>query len=529
MLEATLVILNANVITLDRKQPRAKAIAVQNGMIIGVGSDEKIRHHVGKETKVIDARNKTVVPGLVDCHVHMTDFGFSLQNLDLRDVKSIKELQQKLCEYARENPRRAWILKGRWDQERLVEKRYPTCRDLDAAVPDRPVFLVRVCGHMAVANSKALQHAGITRNTTVEGGKIDIDKKSGEPSGIVRESALNLIHRAIPKPSLEQLEEACILACEKAVEAGLTGVHWLVGSADEVRVLQKLCSEGKLLLRVYLGMPVELMDDLVNLGLVTGFGNDMLKIGFVKVFADGSLGAHTAALKEPYSDRPETRGMMLHSQNKLDQIILKAHKTKLQLGVHAIGDRAVENVLKAFKKALKRTPRENHRHRIEHCSVLNPKLIASMKRLGIVASVQPHFVVSDFWTVDRVGKERLRWVYPLKTLIDKGLHVVSGSDCPVEKINPLLGVWAAVTRKDFSEESLTAEEALKTYTSDAAYASFDEERKGTIELGKFADLTILSDDLFGLQPDAIREVAIAMTVVDGKVVYSGKSSQKYRD
>jgi predicted amidohydrolase YtcJ len=529
MLEAALAVLNANVITLVRKQPRAKAIAVQNGTIIAVGSNEKIREHIGKRTKVIDAKNKTVVPGFVDCHVHMTDFGFSLQSLDLRDAKSIKELQQRLREYARKNPERTWILKGRWDQEKFVEKRYPTCRDLDAAVPDKPVFLVRVCGHVAVANSKALQHAGITRHTAVEGGKVDLDDKTGQPTGIVRENALELIHRALPKPSLEQLEEACVFACEKAVEAGLTCVHWLVGSADEVRVLQKLSSEGRLPLRVYLGVPVELLDDLANLGLVTGFGNDTLKIGFVKIFADGSLGAHTAALKEPYSDMPETRGMMLYPQKKLDQIILKAHEAGLQLGVHAIGDRAVDSVLKAFEKALKKAPRENHRHRIEHSSVLNPKLIASMKRLGILASVQPHFVVSDFWTLDRVGKKRARWTYPFKTLIDKGLLVVSGSDCPVEKIEPLLGVWAAVVRKDFPEESLTAEEALKTYTSNAAYASFDEESKGTIELGKFADFTVLSDDLLRLQLDAIRGVAVEMTIVAGKVVYSGKNFQKYRD
>jgi predicted amidohydrolase YtcJ len=528
MSEATLAILNANVITLNAKQPRAEAIAAQHGKITAVGTNKKIHKYIGKKTKIIDANGKTVVPGFVDCHVHMTEFGFSLQSLDLKEVKSIKELQQKLRDYAKKNPGRTWILSGRWDHEKFAEKRYPTRQDLDAAVPNKPVFLVRVCGHVAVANSEALRRAGITRNTTVE----SIDKgwdKNGPPSGIVRENAMQLVEKAIPKPRQKELEEACVLACEKAVEAGLTGVHWILRSADEFRILQRLASEGRLPLRVYLGMTVKLLDHLTELGLITGFGNDKLKIGFVKIFADGSLGAHTAALKDPYSDKPETCGTMVCSQKDLDETIMKAHQAGLQVGVHAIGDRAVESVLKALEKALKKAPRKNHRHRIEHCSVLNPGLIRTMKRLNIVASVQPPFVVSDFWALDRIGKKRVRWIYPFKTLIDEGLLVVSGSDCPVERIDPLLGICAAVNREGSAEQSLTTEEALKTYTLNAAYASFDEEHKGTIQPGKFADFTFLSDDLLGLQPDAIPGLAVEMTVVGGRVVCSRRNLQEHRD
>ena len=520
MLEATLAIIDANVITLNPKQPRAEAIAIQNGKIIAVCFNEEIRKYVSNKTRVIDVENRTVVPGFVDCHVHMTGFGRFLQTLDLRNVESIKEIQRKLREYAQKNPEKGWILGGRWDQERFAEKRYPTRRDLDAAVADKPVFLIRVCGHMGVINSRALQLAGITRETTVDGGRIDLDEATGEPNGILRENALELVWKAIPKPGSRELEEACVLACEKAVEAGLTCVHWIVGSAEEIRIIQKLCLEGKLPLRVYLGISVDLLDELVNLGLLTGFGNDMVKIGFVKIFADGSLGARTAALKEPYSDRPATRGMMLYAQRKLNRLVLKAHRAGLQLAVHAIGDRAIEAVLRAFRKALKEHPRKNHRHRVEHCSVLNPRLIRRMKRLGLIASVQPHFVISDFWVVDRVGKDRARWVYPFKTLMQEGLIVASGSDCPVETINPLLGFWAAVARKSFAEESLTVEEALKTYTLNATYASFDEDKKGVIKAGKFADLTILSDDLVEIPPDKIRDVAVEMVLVDGKIVYA---------
>jgi hypothetical protein len=254
----------------------------------------------------------------------------------------------------------------------------------------------------------------------------------------------------------------------------------------------------------------------------------MIKVSFVKILADGSLGGHTAALKEPYSDKPETHGIKLYTQRRLNRLILDAHKAGLQIAVHAIGDEAMEAVLKAYERALKKHPSKNHRHRIEHCSVLNPKLIRRMKRLNLIASIQPHFVVSDFWIVDRVGKKRARWVYPFRTLMREGVMAVSGSDCPVEPIDPILGIWAAVSRKSFSEEGVTAEEALKTYTLNAAYASFDENKRGTIEAGKAADLTVLSNDALSVPSDDIRKIRVEMTIVDGKVVYARKPLKKAR-
>ncbi len=519
MPEATIIILNAHAITLNPKQPTAEAIAICNKKITAIGSNKEIRKSTGKETRIINAEGKTVVPGLVDCHVHMTGFGHLLQTLELRSVTSLKELQQKLRKHAKEANKKSWILGGRWDQELFSEKRYPTRWDLDAAVPDKPVFLTRVCGHVGVANSKALQMAGITYKTVVEGGKIDLEEATRKPNGILRENALELVWKAIPKQTAQEIEQTCLLACEKAAENGLTCVHWILGSADEMRAIQKIYSMDKLPVRVYLGIPVETLDELVNLGLLTGFGDDMVKIGFVKILADGSLGGHTAALKEPYSDHPETDGMILYTQEELDKLVLKAHKAGLQLAIHAIGDRTMEAVLKAYEKALKEHPKQNHRHRIEHCSVLNLKLVRRIKSLGIIASVQPHFVVSDFWITARVGKTRVRWTYPFKTLIREGIIVASGSDCPVESINPILGIWASVTRKTSSEERLTAEEALKTYTVNAAYASFDENKKGTIEVGKLADLTILSDDLLTGPPQNIRNITIEMTIVNGRIVY----------
>ena len=522
MQDATLAVLNAKVHTLNSKQPTAEAIAIQNKRIIAVGTNTDINKYISNRTKLVDAKGKMVIPGLVDCHVHMTGFGQTLEKLDLRNTASIKEIQRKLKNYAEKNPKATWILGEGWDQDRLAEKRYPNRWDIDAAVADKPVFLFRVCGHIGVANTKALELAGITNKKGAEATNADSEETSRQPDGILRENALQIVRNAIPKLDKKNLEKACLTACKMAIKEGLACVHWILRSPEETRILQKLHSEGKLPLRIYLGIPVELLDKLVDLGLTTGFGNDMIKIGFIKILADGSLGGHTAALKKAYHDKPTTYGIMLYAQEKLNMLVSKAHRAGLQLAVHAIGDRAAEAVLDAFEKALTEEPRENHRHRIEHCSVVNPEIIMRMKLLGLIASVQPHFVVSDWWMVDRVGKERVRWVYPFKSFINQGLTVVSGSDCPVDPISPVLGIWATVTRRDFAGERLSVEEALKTYTLNAAYASFDENKKGMIEPGKLADITILSADLFEVPPDEIRNVRAEMTIVDGKIVYATK-------
>ncbi len=520
MSDESLAIVNANVVTMNPKHRKAEAILVIEGKIVTVGLNSKIRSKADRGIRIFDANGRTVIPGFVDCHVHMASFGQSLQQVDLRDAESIGEFKREIRAYADNHPDEKWVLGGRWDQERLVERRYPTRWDLDEVVSDRPVYLMRVCGHVGVVNSKTLQLTGITKDTVVDGGSVDLDKTTGKPNGILRENALELVWRIMPKRRSKELEEACFAACQKAVESGLTCVHWLVTSVDEIRILQKLNAEGRLPLRVCLGIAVELADHLIGLGLLSGFGNDTLKISFVKILADGSLGGRTAALVEPYSDKPDTKGMMLYTQRRLNSLISKVHRAGLQLAVHAIGDRAIENVLKAYEKALREYPRKNHRHRIEHCSILNPKLIKRMKRLDLIASVQPHFVVSDFWSEDRVGKARNRWAFPFKTLKKEGIVVVSGSDCPVENISPILGLWAAVARKSHSEEALTVEDALGTYTQNAAYASFDECRRGTIEAGKLADFTILSDNPFSVAPEDIKKISVAMAIVGGRIVYS---------
>jgi len=520
-MQADLVLIGGNIITMDPSRPQAQAVAIRNKTIVKAGTNREIEPLVRESTKVIDLEGKTVLPGFTDAHIHMAGFGKSLTQINLRNVRSIKKMQEKLKERLEDAKQGEWILGRGWDQDRFEEKRYPTRWDLDRASPNNPVVFTRVCGHLCVVNSKALEQARITARTTPSlGGRIDKDPETGDPTGILRENAMDLVHKAVPEPSEHQLLEACSLACQRASEAGLTSVHWIIHSSAEIRVIQKLHAQNRLPLRAYMLLPAELLDHLIRLGLSTGFGDDMVKIGGVKVFADGSLGARTAALHEPYSDDPSTRGMTLHSEEKLEELIMKTHEAGLQLAVHAIGDRAIDIVLTALEKALKRKPGKDHRHRIEHASVLNEKLVGHIKGLGVIASVQPHFVVSDFWVPDRLGLERARWTYPFKTLIQKGVPIIGGSDCPVEPISPLLGIWAAASRESFPEERITVDEALRMYTIGAAFASFEERTKGSIEVDKLADLVVLSHDPRRVPLDEIREIEVEMTLVGGHIVYA---------
>jgi len=304
------------------------------------------------------------------------------------------------------------------------------------------------------------------------------------------------------------------------VEAGLTGVHWFVYKPVEIRILHRLREQGKLPLRVYIVIPIEFLSCLADAGLSTGFGDHTLRLGCVKVLVDGSLGARTAALNEPYSDEPSAKGVLCCCKKDLYEMIMMAQKLGFQVCVHAIGDRAISTVLNAFGKALKDSNKKRCRHRVEHASVLDRQLVKGLRKLGLIVCVQPHFVISDFWVEARLGADRARWTYPFKTLIESGVLIAGGSDCPVEPISPLLGVYALVARESFPEERVTVEEALRVYTVNAAYASFEESVKGSIETGKLADFTVLSHDPLTVKPKRIKGIEVEMTIVGGKIVYS---------
>ena len=529
MLYATLVLLNGNIHTLCSKKPKAEAIAIFGEKIIHVGKNSEVKNFIGSQTKIIDLDGKTVLPGFTDCHVHLTTFGKKLKELDFRNATSIEEIQEKIKEKAEKTSLGEWIVGYGWDHEKFVEKCLPTRYDLDQATTKHPVVIFRVCGHLCVVNSKALEICGITNRTFHNFGKqIDRKPENGEPTGILFEKALKIIKGALDKPSFEERVNTCLLACRKAVEAGLTSVHWIIESSEELKAIQFLYRKGKLPLRVYILFSEKMLDHILNLGLTSGFGNSMLKIGGLKLFADGSLGARTAALFKPYEDNQENNGMLIYSQTELNELVLKAHKAGLQVAVHAIGDRAVNSVLDAFENALKTDTHTQNRHRIEHASVLNEKLIERIKKLNIIVSAQPHFIVSDFWIKDRLGEERAKWTYPLKSLLEAGIVVCGGSDCPVEPISPLLGIWACTAKFLYSRQRLTVDEAIRLYTVNAAYASNEEKIKGTIEEGKLADLTVLSEDPFKIEPEKIKDIEVAMTIVGGKIVYS-KEKLDYRE
>ena len=515
-MSADLVLTSGKVITMNPSQPYAEAIAIKHDKIVQVGTNEAVKPWIGKNTQVISLKGKPVVPGFIDTHIHVADFGRLLTWIDLNGAASIKEMQERLSRRVAKAPKGKWLLGRGWNQTRFAEKRLPTRFDLDAVSPDNLVIFYHQNGQVCLVNSKALELAGVTQQTAVPaGGSIDRDAK-GELTGVLRDNATNLIWKFIPEPSEEELMEAAGLACEKIVEAGVTSVHWMVLSETELSVIQSLLARNRLPLRVYVIIPLNLLD--------AAAGDSAVKVDGVEISADGYLAAKTAALSQPYLDGSEASGKLLCTQDELNAAAAKILQMNFQLIIHAMGDKAVGAALNAIDQAsMKASSRKNARSRIEQAAVLNKELISRLKKQQVIVSVQPCVVASEFSVysaVEKLGAERARWLFPIKTLLEEGVRVVGGSDCPMEPLNPLLGMQAAVTREVFPEERVTVEEALRMYTVDAAYLSNEENVKGSVETGKLADLAVLSRDPFSVPPSEIASISVEMTIVSGKVVYS---------
>jgi predicted amidohydrolase YtcJ len=523
---ADMVLVNGNIITMNPKQTKAEAVAIKGDRLIAIGGNREILDLADENTRKIDLKGKTVLPGLIDSHVHGLALGKGLSQIDLRHVKSIEEIQEKIRGWAQKTEKGAWIIGRGWDQDKLLENRFPSRSDLDGAAPNHPVIIWRVCGHLGVVNSQAMRLAGIDKNTKPpQGGVIDRDSANGEPNGILRETSLHLVSRVLPKLNEEELMKFCLLACQEMVESGLTTVHWIISrshSTSEMRALQQLDQQGRLPIRIYAILPVEHLDRFLKLSFSES-ASGMLKLRGVKILADGSLGARTAALKEPYTDAPSNNGILLYSRNQLRALVEEIVEESLQLVIHAIGDRTIETVLEVLENTMPDHRKTNQRHRIEHVSVLNPNLLKRMKRIGIIASVQPHFAVSDTWILKRLGKGRARWTYVLRSLFDEGIRVIGGSDAPVEPVSAIYGIHAAVAREAFPEECLTVDEALQIYTRDAAYGSFEENLKGSLEASKLADLIVVSQDPLGVAPELLKEITVETTILGGQVVFSQKA------
>jgi predicted amidohydrolase YtcJ len=509
---ADLVLLEGNVLTMNPNQPSAQAVAVRGNKIVHVGANESVSELIGKGTKVLRLEGKTVVPGFIDTHVHVTDYGRLLTWLNLENASSIKEIQRLLSECVGQTGAGKWILGRGWDENRITENRAPTRFDLDAVSPQNPVVLYHQSGQVCVVNSKALEVAGIGMQADVG---IEKNPETGEPTGVLKDDATNLVWNKIPQPTPDELYDSTFMALEKIVQAGITSIHWVVLSEAELPVIRKLAEQDALPLRVYLIAPANLLD--AALSALKNLNNRFLKLGGAVIFADGYLASRTAALTEPYSDASEEQGKLLCSGKEMRVLAEKIRLAGLQLIIHAVGDRAVAEALSVIEAAGSGFVRP----RLEQAAVLNQQLVQRIKRAEVIVSVQPCVVASEFsvWSAaSRLGEERVKWLFPTRVLGESGVVVAAGSDAPMEPLNPMLGVDAAVKRE--ASQKITVTDALSMYTRAAAYVSGEEAVKGSIEVGKLADLAVLSINPVSVSSEKLGQISVCLTVLEGRIVCS---------
>lgn len=539
--QMSLILTNGKIVTMDPSNPRAEAVAVKNGQFVKVGSNEDVLPFKDENTKVIDLEGKMLVPGFIDSHMHLLYYGNSLQTVDLSGSKSIEEIIQRAKTFIANHPlqENQWVQGGGWNQDYFDIKRFPNRYDLDKISTEYPIAFTRACYHVVIVNSKALELTGITKGTSqVEGGHFDVDE-NGEPLGIFRENARYLIYDKIQEPDLDGVKNMIISGCKNALRQGITSIQTddleALPSKDFEKVLKaytELSEDGQLPIRIYeqcLLPHIDRLQKFLDLGYRTGNGNAFFKIGPLKLLGDGSLGARTAYLCKPYADDPSTCGIPVFTQEELDELVTTAHNSGMQIAIHGIGDKIMYMAFESLEKAQRQNPRKDARHGIVHCQITDEILLDKFKELDAIAYIQPIFIGYDLHIVeDRIGKERTKTSYNWKGLFDRGVHVACGSDCPVEPFDVLPNIYAAVTRKDLSgypengwlpEQKLTVDQALYGFTLGAAYASFEENIKGSIEVGKLADMVVLSDDLYAIDPDKIKDVSVEMTFVGGHLAY----------
>ncbi|MCS6912415.1 MAG: amidohydrolase [Myxococcales bacterium] len=543
---ADLLLVGVQVLTMDPGQPTAEALAIRGQRIAYVGDEAGARAAAGPQTRVIDGRGElTVLPGLIDAHAHLVGLGLSLRQLDLRGLSSPAAVAERVKEAARRAGPQGWIVGRGWDQNRFPGQSLPTHQVLDQAAPGRPVWLRRIDGHAGWANREALRRAGIDRTTPdPPGGRIVRDAQ-GEPTGVLIDNAMDLIARVVPAPSAAELEEAILAGSAHVIRRGLVAVHEMGLSPEAVAAYRRLATQGRLPLRVY-GyaqdpMPAPQVPTSPQYraqleALARRFGPPehgafFSLVGF-KLFMDGALGSRGAALLEDYSDEPGHRGLLVSPPEHIEAMARWALQHRYQIATHAIGDRAVRLVLDAYERAgVGRAPWS--RFRIEHAQVVAPQDRERFARLGVIASVQPTHATSDMpWAGARLGPERLRHAYAWQALLQAGAQLCGGSDFPVEEADPLHGLHAALWRQSLQgqppggfqpDQRLSLGEALRLFTTDAAYAAFAEQRAGQIRPGRPADLTVVQGrlSLSGPAPEDLGRRAVRLTIIDGQIVYDG--------
>ena len=551
MVDADVVLFNGNVITMDDKKPRAQGVAIKDGRILWVGTNEGVKQAIGRGTQVRDLKGMTVVPGFIESHNHTLMFGLGLSSIDLTKVSSIEEIIALVKERAAKQKEGTWVTGVGYNQNELKEKRHPSREDLDKATLKHLVSLRHTSAHGIAVNSLALATAGITKATPhPEGGKIGKEVKTGELTGLLFESpAMKLIEDHMPKPALEDLVTALGNAGQRFLSEGITSaMDASVGGNDiplQIAAYQEAVDRGILKVRHNLAIWSEAVFDycrfeeslkegrekLLGLGIRTGLGDEKLRIGPFKIIVDGAFSTVTAVTYEPYGVDANDRGcgVLVIEPEKLAKLASLVHGLGWQLSIHGIGDRAIDVCLDAFEAAQKSKPRKDARHRLEHCTMVLPRMFDRIKRLGVIPVLQPGFIweLGDNW-FRQLGKETCAQLKPFRTLLDNKILMAFSSDRPVVSGAPLLGIHSAVNQKtrtgqDYAPaEKISPEEALRCYTLNGAYATFEEKIKGSIEVGKLADLVILAEDLTQVRPERIKDIPVVATMVGGEFCYEKK-------
>lgn len=534
---ADLLLLNGVVHTMNPGQPLAEAVAVGGDCIIAVGSTAEVRARF-PDAKSIDLHGRAVFPGFTDSHGHFVELGASLSTLNLVGLRSAQAVAEMVRKRAFEVPSGRWVNGRGWDQNLWPGGQFPTHQILDEAAPDIPVYLIRIDGHAVWVNAAAMERAGISRATPdPSGGRIVRDSK-GEPTGVLVDAAVELLAQVVPPPTEAEVREAVRRAGKLCATLGITEMHDMGEDARVIGIYKDLIDRGELPIRLYVAIDGEgeTWDRFVKSGPLINYGRGMLSVRALKLYADGALGSRGAALIEPYGDDPENRGLTLMSTDQIAAATRTALEHGFQVCTHAIGDRANHITLDAYERALKESGRlrSDARLRIEHVQVLDPADIPRFHSLGVIPSMQPTHATSDMaWAGQRLG-ERTRFAYAWRSLLGTGVHIASGSDVPVEDPNPLLGLYAAVTREDTSgnppggwhpEQKMTLDEALKSYTTWAAESAFQEQEKGMIVPRAWADLVVLSKDITDTPPGDILSTTVVMTMVGGVIVYQNASAE----
>jgi hypothetical protein len=531
---ADLVLVNGKVWTVDRARPQAQAVAIWQGRILAVGSTDEIRRLIGDRTQVVNLQGKLVLPGFIDNHTHFLSGGFWLGEVKLKDARNEEEFGQRLAAKSRELPPGAWITGGTWDHDNWPGGRLPTAELIDRYVPDRPVFVTRYDGHMSVANSLALKLAGITAQTPDPPGGVIVRKPgTREPAGVLKDAAQDLVQRVIPPPSEADIRRALEAALAEARRVGVTSLTDMDLTPTTLRIYQDLLGEGRLTARIDGRWPLRRWKELADLGLRRHFNNDhWISIGGLKGMLDGSLGSSTALFFEPYTQDPDTRGIYVTPYDEMKRLVIEADRAGFHIAVHAIGDRANSEMLDIFADAIRQNGPRDRRFRIEHAQHVHPKDFRRFAELGVIASAQPYHAIDDGrWAERRIGRTRCQTTYAFRTFLDHGVKLTFGSDWTVAPLDPILGIDAAVTRRTldganpqgwFPEQKITVQEAIEAYTLSNAYATFDEQVKGSITPGKLADLVVLSQDILTIPPSEIVKTEVVMTIVNGKIVNEKK-------